>query len=290
MPEQDIVQNHESSDRENPEEIIDDITTTLEALQMDLSEGATIIGEEKERFEAIRPAWVELSSRVTTDPDVAQIYASGVDALAAFRDELKEYRPLVSGLTSRLIYGFSSSSDFTISTTSATVSMFSAGGLNLPDKVTLPRFGKFEETRSRLAKMDSSLADTYAAVREVLYGTHSDPERGALYLTRQLFDHFFGVLSPNDEVKSSDIWRRKSGEDDTKDVTRLDRIYYAADIHVQDQAKQKTLLTSAKHMLEVYNALNKAHKRGIVNQQQARQALNEMFTLIDSWVWAIDIG
>jgi hypothetical protein len=42
-------------------------------------------------------------------------------------------------------------------------------------------------------------------------------------------------------------------------------------------------------MVNVYTTLNKAHNRGPLDENQAREALREMFTLIESWVWAIEI-
>ncbi len=278
----------QSVDPEDPGEIIDDITSAFDDIQKDLSEGATLAGEEKERFELMRPAWKDLADQTTTDPDIADVYSSGLVVLAAFRDELFEFKPQVSDLSASFMRVLPSS-DSTSSTTSATVSIVSHGSIWMPEKVTLPRYSRYEETRERLSNLDDALGSTYQSVREVLYGTRSDPARGALYLTRQLFDHFFGLLAPDEKVRASPFWTSKPDEDDPDLVTRPERVQYAAETHVADLARRSTLLASARHMVSVYATLNKAHKRESLDENQAKEALREMFTLIGSWAWAIEI-
>lgn len=278
----------EGSDIENPEEIIDDIVSTYDEIQSEFGEAATIAGEEKERFEAIRPAWDELGRSATTDPDKAQVYASGVSTLSAFRDELKAIRPELRGITT-VFRGVVMSSDSTASTTSTSVVSISSGSLSLPDEVTLPRHSRFEETRQRLGELDVSLAATYASTREALYATHADPERVALFQTRQAFDHFFSLLAPDDQVRASPHWSPKADPDPEDQVTRFERVMYAANTHIKIEAKRKTLIASAKHLIDVYSLMNKAHARGELDPGQSREALKEMHSLLENWVWAITL-
>ena len=140
----------------------------------------------------------------------------------------------------------------------------------------------------RLRKLDPALADTFGAIKEVLYGTKSDPERAALYLIRQMFDHFFGLLAPDDLVRKSPYWEKKKGNNPDL-VSRMERLKYAAYEHVSDDTKRERLLATAKHMLYVYNALNRAHTRGKLDVSKARSALREMESLIQNWVIAIEL-
>src|SRR3990170_1828037 len=121
-----------SQEPEEPDRIIDDITTAYDGIQKDFSEAATLAGEEKERFEALKPAWTDLANRATDDPDIAEVYASGIDVLAAFRDELTQFRPRAHEIATEFTEIFPSS-DGTSSTTSVTVSIVSLGAVTLPD-------------------------------------------------------------------------------------------------------------------------------------------------------------
>ena len=44
------------------------------------------------------------------------------------------------------------------------------------------------------------------------------------------------------------------------------------------------LLNSSKHILDVYEALNRAHTRGSLQPEKARTALKEMNSVIENWV------
>ncbi|MGD1994024.1 MAG: hypothetical protein PVI59_12595 [Anaerolineae bacterium] len=276
------------ADNENPEEIIDDIVSLYDKIQSDFMEGAIFAGQEKERYEAMRPVWEELSKRTTVDPDEAELYTSGVRVLAYYRDELREFQPKAADFTERF-GGFASASNSTASTTAGTASIVSSGSIRLPVEVTLPARGQFAQTETRLKMLDETLSDTYASVREVLYGTQSDPDRGALYLTRQIFDHFFSLLAPDDLVRKSKHWRAKPDSDKPNRVTRRERVVFAANTHVRDSSRRSTLIESADHLIRVYKILNKAHKRGNLDSEQARDALREIFALINSWIRSIDL-
>lgn len=246
-------------DLENPEEIFKDIDKTLDKMHRDASDLATDIGQERERMSGLRSYWLELGEHSTDDPDLAKLYNSGLGSISAFRDELQlsanEFRPITVKVRAIL-----SSTDSTASITSSTSSAFFPG-VTLPNELTLPRYDQSSESVQALKNIDPSLVDTYLAIREVLYGTRSDPERAALYLIRQMFDHFFGILAPSDEVRSSDLWEKKTGNNPDQ-VTRRERVRYVASVNVFDHNLSKRLLDSTDHMLEVYKLLNKAHKRG----------------------------
>jgi hypothetical protein len=274
---------------EKPEEIIDEITSTLDDIHDDLVDSSTKVGHEIERFKAIRPVWAHLGKSSTTDPDVAHIYSSGVGALSSIRDEMKSLRSHVAPLGG-LIGTISTSTDLALSVTATTGSFFDPAITNFVplDDPLLPKLPRYPEPKRCLAKLDPALANTYEGIWEVLYGTRSDPERGSLYLIRQAYDHLFGILAPDDEVRASPYWHEKDDEDPER-VTRRERIEFAAQTRIRDQSKAQRLATSAKHMLKVYKALNKAHDRGSLDPAKARKALREMKIIIENWVEALDL-
>ncbi len=66
----------------------------------------------------------------------------------------------------------------------------------------------------RFSVFDNALGKTYKEIDETLYGTISDPERATMFVVRQLYDHFFQVLAPDEEVRASKYWRNKKPEKD----------------------------------------------------------------------------
>jgi len=274
-------------DLEDPEHIIDEIDSVLGDLKARFVEGAIHFGQEQERIRIIRPEWEKLSSADVSDPDQAQLYVSGVHALAAYRDELRDYKntayPYIDDM-----FRYSPSTDGTISVTSSTTTLISIKTPDLTSYILEPSTEENKEIQIKLRNIDPALEKTYLAIREILYGTTSDPERGALYLIRQTFDHFFGALAPDDAVRSSRFMKLKA--DKNRDiVTRHERLMYAAHTHIGNNSRRKALIASFRHMLDVYESLNRAHKRGNLNPEKARAALREMVVLLQEWIRSIDL-
>jgi len=271
---------------EKPEDIIDDIVDRLDNLHDNLVKDASMVGQARDAYKAIKPIWVTLGDTSTEDPDVAEIYAGSINALISNRDYFKfigdSYQPI-----SRSLGSISSSSDFMVSATNATAS-FIIHRSSFPIVNWLQPVDQEvrERTREGLLKLDTSLAKTYDEIWEILYGTRSDPERGSLYLIRQVFDGFFNILAPDDKVRQSEFWKPKK-EPKIDEITRSERILYAAHNRIKDIAKAKLLIDSSEHMLQVYKALNRAHERGLVDQEKARTTLKEMQSIIESWVNAL---
>ena len=287
MGEKEINRSEEGKeDLEKPEEIIDEINSELTHLHDSLIEGATQVGEQIERYSGMRGAWVTLGESSTTSQDLADVVTSGIIYLSSVRNEVKQLRIQILPSLG-LIHRISPSTDTSASITGSTAGLLDIE-LDLPDDPPFAITDRYESTRDKLAKLDESLALTYEEIRQVLYGTHSDPERGALYMLRQAYDHFFGLLAPDDDVRDSKYWEEKEDSNPNL-VTRAERIEYAAHTHIADDATAKRLAASANHMTNVYRSLNRAHERGEIDAEKARTALKEMQTIIDSWVEALDL-
>ena len=273
----------EPIDEERPEDIIDEMEQTLDDLHAEFTEAAAVIGEEKERIQAIRPVWQALADSDTDSSEYASVFTTGVHALAAHRDQLNEIRDQFGSVGSqvRLISG---STDSTMAITAATESFFSRGLVAVtPLPATLPPREESRDVEEALLRLDPALHATYVGVREALYGTRSDPERAALYEIRQVFDHFFSILAPDDQVRESRYWSPKEG-DKPNPVTRDERLRYAAHTHARTPVLARTLIGSSRHMLSVHDALNSAHRRGELDVNKARTSIREMDTLLRQWI------
>lgn len=279
---------NDPKDLENPEHIIDEIDSSLGDLKARFVESAIHFGQEQERIQKIRPEWEKLSSTDVFDEEQAQIYASGVRALAAYRDEMNDYKKVVFQFTDDLLQQ-SPSSDSTVALTTSTTSfVLSVSTPDLTSYILEPTQSENEDILKKLRAIDPALEKTYSAIREVLYGTVSDPERAALYLIRQTFDHLFGALAPDDLVRSSKFFKLKDGKDENL-VTRHERLMYAAHTHISNSSHRNGLIASFRHMLDLYDGLNRAHTRGVVNPEQARVALHEMLVLLQDWIRSINM-
>lgn len=286
MTKEDVLDNIEMPDPEKPEEIIDEITEALDDIHEELVDKAMKVGEQKDRYSAMREFWVTLGDQEVTDPELTGIYASGLRVLSTTRDEILNFR---MGATSHYdwIDEITPSSDVIAMTTGSTASMM-IPGFKMPESPPFAVTDRHASTRGKLNRLDRALVKTYDEIREVLYGTRADPERGALFLLRQSYDHFFGILAPDDEVRKSIYWMEKQGERPEL-VTREERIEYAANTHLPNPVIRKKLLESARHMVKVYRSLNRAHERGELDPSKAKTALNEMQVVIESWSEALII-
>jgi hypothetical protein len=274
---------------EKPEEIIDDIVSGLDTMHQQSVDDAVRLGYARDVYKALRPQWAQLGATSASDPQAAAVYSSGVGALSAFRDQVRAGQQSLKPM-SGIVQAIAGSANYAATSTSTTTT-FVAGfypTMNLPE----PKFFSPTDVKAsyavRFARFDESLGRTYQEIWEALYGTRADPERAALYLIRQAFDQLFAKLAPDDEVRRSSYWKAKKG-DKPNQVYRPERIAFAAGNHVKDKGKADILLASAKHMLDVYKALNAAHDRGQLNRDKAVVALREMEISLQMWADALDI-
>jgi len=277
-----------SRDNERPEEIIDEIENILDSLHTELTNDAIEVGQAKDSFKAIRFVWENLGNASTSDADIVDIYSTGTSALSSIRDDYKSIAQKYSPLHG-LMGTISSSTNSAVNITSSTSSFVLSNIVAFDSDWLVPvATSQREKTKESLKMLSTDLADTYDAIWEVLYGTRKNPERGSLYLIRQVFDHLFGVLAPDNEVRASQFWHPKGGNEPNQ-VARQERIEYAAYTKVKNKTAAKRLVASTKHMLDVYKTLNKAHKRGKLDLTQARISLKEMQAIIEDWVQSLSL-
>lgn len=143
-----------------------------------------------------------------------------------------------------------------------------------------------EEHSSILGNLDSSLSSSYNEVWQIYHGTSADRNRASLFMMRQVFDHFFQILAPDENVRASEFWRAKEGAE-ANQIYRSERIKYAAHEHIKDVGYAGILAESAEHINDLYKAANKAHKRGELNDEKADRTLQAMDNILTDWIDAL---
>jgi len=140
----------------------------------------------------------------------------------------------------------------------------------------------------KLEKLDPELAKLYRSVWQSFYGGAENAERAAMLSMRQLYDHLFDTLAPNDQVLNSPYFTPKEGKKPNQ-IYRKERIKYAANERVKDKELAQALEAQGDYILQVYDQLNKLHKRGELKREEARGVLTAMQTIIEQWIDAIDL-
>jgi len=138
----------------------------------------------------------------------------------------------------------------------------------------------------RLTQLDSTLGRVYRDAHGALYAHPDDPGRAALWQMRQVFDHFFQALAPDDLVRRSEHWVRKPDPTPLQ-VHREERIRYSAHRWVNDAGLRSLLLESTQETLRAYQRLQQAHERGLLDYDAAQSALAAVDEIIRRWVDAI---
>lgn len=145
-----------------------------------------------------------------------------------------------------------------------------------------------ENYASRLDKLNFELGKVYRSVWKTFFGMTENPERAALYQMRQAYDHFFDILAPDNEVRKSKYFKRKSqGNVDT--IHRKERIHYAAHTKVKDNNFRDLLLEQDDYIIELYKRLNMAHKRDSLKREEAKEVLDAMRLMLEQWIDGIGL-
>ncbi len=260
-----------------------------EAQQL-LSQGAQNAGYAREVFHATAPIYVRLAEIAPDDPQLKDYVVSGLQFANSVERRLSltidASRPAIAGLAA----------------TAGSMSVFcdSTGSISralLPEyqvvAVESPPFFLHQNAaiKEKLARIDPALLSTYEEIGEAYHGTTADPERAAIAMMRQAFDHLFDRLAPDDAVRRSRYWKPKKGKTKKERnlVTRPERMAYAAHAHIRDRGKAQIILASSANVQETYKLLNRLHDRGALSKDQARLALKAMKRLIETWVEAVEL-
>jgi|GEM_PF-853111 hypothetical protein len=278
----------EPQNSEKPEEVIDEIVSRLDGVHEKFVEASASIGYARDALRSARADWERLGNSATTDPEASKLYEANVHFLLSFRDEVRQAQEIAMP-AAQLFKNTAGTAVALTSATGSTASFFEGGvAYSTPEVPVFLTPELHNQYAQRFAAFDEALGRTYKEIWEALYGTRADPERAALYLIRQAFDQLFDKLAPDDAVRNSAFWTPKVG-DRPDEVWREERIQYAAASHIKDQARSKTVSASSRHMLDVYQALNRAHDRNTINRGKALNALAEMRSILEEWANAVGL-
>lgn len=268
---------------------IDEATHTADSLHAHYAQGANLFGYASQQLKDIAPSWIQLANQAAGNSECLPMLESGVALFRAFNNEAGDLQRRSVGISEQI-----PSVVTTVQTIAANTAINSLTTIQLSLQAVpytpcpfLPQ-SSTEETATRLERLDSTLAGTYRQVWASLYGNRDDPERTALWEIRQTFDHLFGILAPDDDVRRSLYWTPKSGHD-PRQVTRQERIEYAAHTRINDKQKAIVLAASAKGTVAAYQRLNQAHCRDELDKERAKNAVLAMDQIIQNWVDALNL-
>jgi hypothetical protein len=254
-------------------------------------DAAEAYGETKNQLIAVQPFWEELERKAGGGSDLFAVFESGRANVAALtvtlRNAAEIYKPeLPVAMTAAI------SADYIASNTaSACINLqkfgFKPVGYD-PKTVSAPDYRDRKDLGDKLSKLDPALGKTCEQIYQSLYVSTADPERAAMLMARQAWDHLFDKLAPDNEVRDSQHW---SMIDPAKPnlVTRSQRILYAAYTHVRDEKKRNLILASSTAMRELYDALQKAHTRGELDRSKAITDLATIYAWLVLWADALGL-
>lgn len=274
-----------TKDRNKAEDVDGDFAEAIAAadsLHDGLVTAAAQAGYIRDTLVRARPYYVAMAGQDPADGH-ADFVASGQQFVRSFSTELRDLSSEQSVSTDRISDAAGTAVLFGTITAAAPMTI---RGLQRFQFQTNPFTNDKPSAVHRLSRVDPQLPATYEAIWEALYASRADPERAALFLMRQVFDHLFDKLSPDDEVRRSEHWTEKSGNQRAV-VYRSERLAYAAAVHVKDRDRANTLMAAARQMLDLYQELNQAHARSTLDPYKARHALMAMKALLESWAAAI---
>lgn len=266
------------------------LDTTLTLTADLLASGQKYHAAKAQQFGAAKDMLVEFQSYAKTVPDdLIAPYRSGFDELNGYLQGRKD-RELSFDPSSAVVAAIGTS------TTSVGVATFVRPGetinqftvrfsSQIPAIWDQARTDKYSE---KLRALDPELAVLYRGISGIFFGTIESGERGALGNARQLFDHFFEKLAPDEEVRKSQHFRTKEG-DKPDQVHRRERIFFAADAHVPDEAQRAYLTKQATGLLKNYDALQSLHARQALDRTYTQGVLKTYIASIQSWIDAIEI-
>lgn len=275
-----------------PSEVISNIKRELKDKQQKLVGGAQEIRYAHDLVSESEPVWRRLDDVIQTDqPD--EVVASSYQFLLDFERQVSAFKPLTDEITAQARYVTHSATFFADATAST------ASFVNWPPTHPVPSvspimdrlrlqtikhaFDAHDKHAAILDRIDPALGETFRSIKESYYGSAFDRVRKALGAARQTWDHLFDKLAPDDEVRGQPWWSSENPDKPTQ-VTRKQRIRFAAEKYVKDPNQRAVLVSEAQHMNDVYDKLQRLHTRGPLDETKDSDALFEIVRLIGVWL------
>jgi Predicted pPIWI-associating nuclease len=272
----------------NPEDVkreFDEAQKYANELKSKFAKATATLGQVSLVLETTKPYWVQLAAESADHIGSQPILCSGVASIHQMKNALMDFEAHAIFPTDK-IYNIALSASTFGSNTAATGSLIALNDSTKFDARAIPTHEISEKNlANRFSKLDPALGLVCAQISESLYGTIADPERSALFMIRQTWDQLFAKLAPDAEVRASPFWTKKSSNKPDQ-VTREERIRFTIDRHVKDPVNKELLISTSKQMSDIYQELNRAHDRGELNRDKARQTLNA----VHHWLFQLAEG
>lgn len=229
----------------------------------------------------VKPQLDWLYLRAQYAPSMYPIVASGIDFLRVLSSELNRLSNLTDAFAVPL--GSIINSIATFGGTIDASALFFDPAYE-PLVISPPPHRKTRDYYSaKLRELNATLANTYDQVWQTYFATTSEPHRAALFMMRTLFDNFFAWLAPDEKVRNSHHWHKKTGEKPNQ-IWRRERLAYAAEKHIKDSNRRTILETEANQINALYEAANEAHNRGTLDEEKASRTLMAMDNFLKDWL------
>lgn len=269
-----------------PREDLEALENNLITAQRNVADATNEFGYQLEVVRACKPYWANMSNP-PSDPS----FNSGFDVISAWLEQSKNLA-MKTDETAREIGNMSGTASYIASTTVILNKSYPVNHPSLDEhslqNIAMQRTEQ-DFVEEELRKIDSALADTYTTVWQYLNFPAFDPTRGPLFLMRHVFDHFLKKLAPDSDVESQPNFQPDAElkERNGKGITRKHRIDYIAKKRVQDPKTRQSMMSSSGNFQDIYRGHNKAHKRGTLNENSAKEAVYLGNTLLANWLRAI---
>ena len=238
-------------------------------------------GYSKDIFQTLSTSF----DNVSDDP----AFSSTEKSLSKFHDFLRAREVQSDALR----FDVSSASYALASTVSSTASVVSLSDMQawlrkVQPPTPPPNWSKdrVELYAKRLETLEPELGKLARSVWQTFYGGTDSADRTSLFVMRQLYDHFFAILAPGNDVRKSPFFKEKSGNQPLQ-VHRKERLQYAASFRVSDKSLGDFLFSEADQVLEIYERLNKLHAREALDPNDVRSVLVSMQAVIELWADAV---
>lgn len=268
--------------------LISEIDNLLEQIQRKHIQSANDIGNIRDNLNKLSP-FFDTNLDSNNETEYLPLFLTAKDYLISYRDKVQSHAQKTGNVFKETQY---------IAASGAVFAALSGTAWSVIDSNNYPEneisFPQDQYSRddyyNMFIKIDESLGKTYQEIDQILYNTESDPERAALFMARQSFDHFFDVIAKNDDVRQSPYWSKKEPHviNDQNIVWRIEKIRYAAHTRIKDPLKAQNLIDQSNYIIETYKLLNKAHTRGRINKEEAKNLIISIKKILEEWIVALD--
>jgi|SRR2546426_5552854 len=277
----------QSDEEQQLRDKLERIDSKAKSLQADVAGANEKVGYVAESVETFKKGHQEVLNLHSMQDDLKPTVVSGNIMASAIEQQLDDLRKPVARLNYRIDSALPVFATTSVSSVTTSVSF-------APETLVV-RFRPYpfapnsdmEFYGRKLSELDPSLGNTYRGAWNVFYTQQHDPKRAALFQMRQVYDHFFEKLAPDDKVRQSTFWSEKPG-DKPNAIHRDERLCFAAHQCIRDEVRRTALLESVKETLRSYDRLQEAHKRGALSVENASEAFRASDSLIRRWIDAAD--